>query len=670
VTFETTVWLLLAPLLALCVAAILLFGSRRRDTLLTHFAAARLLPQLTERADSQRVFLKSFLITFAVLAVGIALARPQFGVEWTERKSRGLDIVFVLDSSKSMLATDLRPTRLERAKLAIRDLVNQLESDRIGLVAFAGRAFLQTPPTLDYAAFSESLDSVEPGIMSRGGSDIGNALLEAAKAFPAENNFKAVVLLTDGEDLGGEAMKAAKQAGNEGIRVYSIGIGTPEGEYLRILNENGKEEFVRDSSGQPIRSQLDEATLSEIAQITGGSYTRLSDQSLNALYSSVIAMLPRSERESEMQEIRLERFQWPLAIAVIVLILESLIRRRSSTKTAFIVCLGGLLSISTPAPSQAQEATPPEIQAPEPQQPRPTDPRLLYNQGTEALNAGDFETAESLFSDAIKRSNDHQIQRDALYNQAHSVNQRAEAAFSAQELEPAIELWKESENLFNSAQEIDPTDSRAGDNASMVANRRTVLEEFLEQQKPPESEENEESEDGEQSEDGESSEDESGDKGEQDNQESEQGEDEKQDSNSSEENSDSESEESQSGEESDSESEGEQSKQDSESGSGSEESEQGEDSQNTGENNESSTEDPVDDIPQPGEEESEEEGSAPSPGEASEGEEGALPEGTQVLQGMSEADAQALLDSIQNSERQLPFVDQTTPAKKRDIRDW
>ena len=266
-------------------------------------------------------------------------------MEWSERKARGLDIVFVLDSSKSMLATDMRPTRLARAKLAILDLVERLESDHIGLVAFAGQAFLQTPPTLDYAAFRESLESVDPHVMTRGGSDLGGALQEAAKAFPVETNVKVVVLLTDGEDLQGGALEAVQQADDQGIQVYAIGIGTPEGEYLKIRNAQGTEEFVRDAAGQPVRSQLDESTLQAIARLTGGSYSRLSSESLDALFGSVLATLPRSERESEMQEVRIERFQWLLSAACLMLVLDVLLRRRR-------------LSASLPAPARGLHPLP------------------------------------------------------------------------------------------------------------------------------------------------------------------------------------------------------------------------------------------------------------------------------------------------------------------------
>ena len=295
-TFENQHWLTFTPLIVLLFAGLFAFGLRRREALLSRFAAARLLDQLTEKASQQRTLLKAGLVLLALALIGVALARPQYGVDWIERKARGLDIVFVLDSSKSMLATDLRPTRLDRAKLAIIDLVKRLESDRIGLVAFAGNAFLQTPPTLDYSAFRENLDSIGQTSISRGGSDIGRAIREAAKAFPKDNNFKVVILLTDGEDQELQAIDTAREVAKDGIKIYTIGIGTPEGEYLKVRNAQGTEEFIRDSSGQPVRSQLDERTLQKIAQLTGGSYSRLSDQSLNTLYNSVLTSIGEERR--------------------------------------------------------------------------------------------------------------------------------------------------------------------------------------------------------------------------------------------------------------------------------------------------------------------------------------------------------------------------------------
>lgn len=679
-TFENQIWLTLTPLIVLLFAGLFAFGLRRRESLLRRFAAERLLDQLTEKASQQRTLLKAGLILLALALIGVALARPQYGVDWIERKARGLDIVFVLDSSKSMLATDLRPTRLDRAKLAIIDLVKRLESDRIGLVAFAGNAFLQTPPTLDYSAFRENLDSIGQTSISRGGSDIGRAIREAAKAFPKDNNFKVVILLTDGEDQEQQAIDTAREVAKEGIKIYTIGIGTPEGEYLKIRNAQGTEEFIRDSSGQPVRSQLDEQTLQEIAQLTGGIYSRLSDQSLNTLYNSVLATLPREERESELQEARIERYQWLISAACVLLILEIFIRRRSKASIQLTVIIA-TTALLLPTPSEAQEleaATQPTESTESLDLPLPstqetpeaiiheieTDPRVLYNQAHEQLAADEYAEATRLYEEAIERSEDVSLERDALYNMAHAINQIGEAALQAQDFEAAIESWKQAEALFKSANEIDPSDSNSLEDAASTEARRKALEEFLKQQEP-EDQENQEEQDSEESEESED-----GEEGEQDEQqEGEEGEDEGEQS---EEESGEEGDESEQGED------GEQSDQEgdeSESSDGSESEEPGE-----GENTES-TGDPAEDMEQEaeeqaageGEEETGEEGSEPpKPTEGAASEDGEQAEMT--LEGMSISEAQDLLDSLRGSEQLLPFSepsDETRQSNRnREIRDW
>lgn len=674
-TFENQLWLTFTPLIVLLFAGLFAFGFRRRETLLSRFAAARLLDQLTEKASQQRTLLKAGLILLALALIGVALARPQYGVDWIERKARGLDIVFVLDSSKSMLATDLRPTRLDRAKLAIIDLVKRLESDRIGLVAFAGNAFLQTPPTLDYSAFRENLDSIGQTSISRGGSDIGRAIREAAKAFPKDNNFKVVILLTDGEDQEQQAIDTAREVAKDGIKIYTIGIGTPEGEYLRVRNAQGTEEFIRDSSGQPVRSQLDERTLQEIAQLTGGSYSRLSDQSLNTLYNSVLATLPREERESELQEARIERYQWALSAVCILLILEIFIRRRSKASIQLAVIIA-TTSLLLPTPSEAQNLEPatapteslelplpPTQESPEAIIHEPaTDPRVLYNQANTQLEAGDYTEATRLYEEAIKLSENVSLERDALYNMAHAINQVGEAALEAQDFEAAIESWKQAEALFKSANEIDSSDAISIEDATSIEARRNALEEFLKQQEPQDQEDQEDSEDSEESEESAD-----GDEGEQDEQQQgDEGEDQGDQS------------EEESGNPQDGEESGEQSDQE---GNESESSE-GEDSEEPGESTES-TGDPAEDMEQQadeqaageGEEATDEEGSeSPQPNTGEEGEAADGRAREMALEGMSISEAQDLLDSLRGSERLLPFSDPSDETRQsnsnRELRDW
>jgi Ca-activated chloride channel family protein len=676
-TFENQIWLTLTPLIVLLFAGLFAFGLRRREALLSRFAAARLLDQLTEKASHQRTLLKAALILLAFALIGISLARPQYGVDWIERKARGLDIVFVLDSSKSMLATDLRPTRLDRAKLAIIDLVKRLESDRIGLVAFAGNAFLQTPPTLDYAAFRENLDAIGYSSISRGGSDIGRAIREAAKAFPKDNSFKVVVLLTDGEDQQQDAITAAREVADDGIKVYTIGIGTPEGDYLKIRNAQGDDEFIRDSSGQPVRSQLDETTLQKIAQLTGGSYSRLSDQSLNTLYNSVLATLPREEHQSELQEARIERYQWTLSIACILTVVEIFIRRRSNLSLSLLFLLSAS-SVCTPIRSEAQDLPAKEIQelpmpvaedtpeilaeAPE------TDPRILYNQAHHQLTTGNYEQAIQLLEQAIEHSTQHSLQRDALYNMAHASNQIGETALQAQDFEGAIERWKQAEALFRSANEIDTTDANSLEDAAATAARRTALEDLLKQQEQQEQSSQEDEQEQQESED--SSDSEEG----EDNQESSDGEDssgddQKQSEDSQTADEDSEPQQGQSSDASDqqSESEGEGSESDGQSGE-----QESESTRNPAEDMEQQTEDAADRAGSENEALSAEDLPA---NQATAAEAGSDDEAAEMtVQGMSISEAQDLLDSLRGEERLLPFSEPSEATRRSnsqsDIRDW
>jgi Ca-activated chloride channel family protein len=653
-TFENFIWLALAPLFGILAAGIIAFGWRKRSHLLGQFAAPRLVETLTEKSSIQRLLIKAALVVAAVCAIAIALARPQYGVEWSERKARGLDIVFVLDSSRSMLATDLRPTRLDRAKLAILDLIDRLESDRIGLVAFAGQAFLQTPPTLDYGAFRESLNAIDPSILSRGGSDLGRAIEEAAKAFPTESNVKIVVLLTDGEDLGGRAVAAARTAAEAGIKIYAIGIGTPEGEYLRVRNEQGIEEFVRDSDGQPVRSQLDEATLIELARITGGSYSPLSSGSLETLYDSVLASLPREERESELQEVRIERFQWLLGAALLFLVLEILIRGRSQSMTK-----AGLIALSLMClPLDRMEAE--TLRAHE-----------AYNQAHAALTEGDFATANQLYTQAMQQSKDRQLQRDALFNMGHSTYQEALGAYNEGDLEAAFNKVKSAEGYFNSALELDPEDGAIAEDRDRTKQVREAIEAIVEQQQQ-QNEDQQSSEDSEQQEDGE---DQQGENQEQANQDSQESEGENQDSQSG----DSEPSEDAQGSDSsepspEEDSDGEQS---SESSTEEEAESQESSEQSQAQDEESPGSDEEEQAPAPSEEDgSEEAASEPVPqvgeseeGDDAQGSESGAPVAPQAVEGMTLDEAQVLLDSLRQNEEILPFA-KPVPGKGGPVQDW
>src|SRR3989440_4236432 len=237
-------WLLL--LVPPALIAFFWWSWRTRQRLITQFIQARLLPGLTVGITPQRQKIRLGCMILAVVCIILALARPQWGFDWEEVKQRGLDIVVAIDTSKSMLAEDIAPNRLARAKLAALDLMQQAKSDRLGLVAFAGSAFLQCPLTIDDAAFRQSVDTLDVNVIPQGGTAIAEAIDTALASFREGDNHKALVLFTDGEDQDSGALEAAKRAGEAGIHIYTVGIGSTEGELLRITDAKGRTDYIRD----------------------------------------------------------------------------------------------------------------------------------------------------------------------------------------------------------------------------------------------------------------------------------------------------------------------------------------------------------------------------------------------------------------------------------------
>ena len=302
--------------------ALVLFGAaRRRGRILGRFAEDQLLAEMVPGMNPQRLFGKNILLIGAFIFSVLALARPQWGFEWQEVKRRGLDILMVVDTSRSMLTADVKPNRLERTKLAIQDLLKKLKGDRVGLIAFAGDAFMVCPLTVDYAGFMLSLNDLDTDTVGRGGTNLSRAIEEATRGYDAtRSEYKAIVLITDGDDLEGDALAAARKAKDKGIRIYCIGIGTPEGELIQITSGQGEKEFLKDSSGNFVKSRLNENLLQQIALTTGGMYVRASgaEFGLDFIYEHELTKLPigslREEKrdiEQKMKKHYHERFQIP-----------------------------------------------------------------------------------------------------------------------------------------------------------------------------------------------------------------------------------------------------------------------------------------------------------------------------------------------------------------------
>lgn len=405
-TFQHTFWLYAAAIAAAFVVGVYIWAARRRRRDLADFASARLLPNLSRTVSPAKIFIKNALFLLGVVFVFIALARPQWGYRWEETKMRGIDIVFAIDTSKSMLAEDVKPNRLERAKLAVLDLVNALHTDRIGLVAFSGQAFLQCPLTLDYDAFRMSLEALDTEIIRRGGTNIAAAIDEAEAAFGDTSNRKIIVLISDGEELEASALKKAKEAAERDVTIYTLGVGGSKGENIPVRDAHGNLTLLRDEQGNLVKSALNEETLTQIAEATGGFYEPLSADGMDIIYTEGLQKIPQQELSSRMKQLAIERFQIPLAIAIVLIALEALIgtRRFFVRKNAIIPALA--LAFILPANVQklrAQEAE--EL------------PRDVFNQGLDFYKEGEFAKAKESFTRAMKMApDDFALHAKALYN--------------------------------------------------------------------------------------------------------------------------------------------------------------------------------------------------------------------------------------------------------------
>ena len=322
---QLLVWLPLAIPLAWALFALL----RRRRAALAQLVDPALLGVLAPAWNPARAKSRLVLRVLALALLVLALARPQWGFRWEEVRRQGLDLVVALDTSRSMMASDIKPTRLQQAKWGIRDLLRNLRGDRVGLVPFAGSSILQCPLTIDYAAFAMTLDDVYSGIIPKGGTAIEQALRTALAAFPAESAADRVILLiTDGEDHEGDPLALLPELKEKGIRVYTIGIGTLEGEMVPAGDGQGG--YFKDRQGQIVKTALKEDVLQKLALGTGGTYVRSApgDTGLERVFNESIANLKRSEQENRTAKIYEERFVWPIAAALLLLAWEALLGDR------------------------------------------------------------------------------------------------------------------------------------------------------------------------------------------------------------------------------------------------------------------------------------------------------------------------------------------------------
>ena len=309
-----------------------LYNRRRR---LARFGAPTTLAELMPDASNGRIVLKFVIFCTALMLLIFAAARPQLGSKLREEKAQGVEMMLAVDVSNSMLAEDFEPNRLERTKYAINKLFDGLQQDRVGLVVFAGEPKVQLPITSDYRmakAFARRIDS---SLVSVQGTAIGKALEQTLLAFSGDNHEKqsrVVILITDGENHDDDAVAVAKRAKEAGIKIFTIGIGTPEGAPIQI---NG--EFIKDEKGDMVVSKLNKQMLSEIAEITGGVYVRSSKQSIGL--DEIVKTINDME-QSELSTIQFEEFdeqyQYLLLAALVLLFIELIVLDRRNPRLAHL----------------------------------------------------------------------------------------------------------------------------------------------------------------------------------------------------------------------------------------------------------------------------------------------------------------------------------------------
>lgn len=456
VHFAEPRWLWAGALACLTLLALFVRAGRRRTRAMALLAGPRAVTTLSP--GRRRV--KAALALLGTAALFTALARPLAGFRWEETRRQGIDVMFAVDTSKSMLATDLRPDRLTRAKLAVRDLVRELPGERFGLIAFAGDAFVQAPMTTDEAVFEESLDALDTSVIPRGGTDIAAAIRTATAAMASEpDRRKVLVLLSDGEDLAGDARAAATEAGRRGLTIYAVGVGTAAGEVIA----------ARDAAGQPVRSRLDEATLTAVARATGGAYVPLgpSGRGLDTLYRTQLAQLPRTTTAERSHKVYTERFEIPLTIALGCWMADLLISERRRRGWRAAAAAAALLVVATGGRARAAEQ-PADVSA--------------YNAGTGAYRHGDFKAAQQRFESAT-RATDLSVQRDAYYDLGNA-RYRVGQAIEKQNPESTIAAWKEALAAYDGALALDHADADAKFNRDLVARKLAGLEQQQKQNQP------------------------------------------------------------------------------------------------------------------------------------------------------------------------------------------
>lgn len=309
-----------------------LWAAKARQRSLERFGEHHLVAKLARNVSRRRQKIKMFLLLITLLFLGLAIARPQIGTHAVPVKTEGIDLIFALDTSLSMQAEDIKPNRLTRAKHEISALMDKLRGDRVGIVIFSGTSFIQCPLTFDYSAAKLFLDAVDTHSISVPGTVIEQAIRASIKAFENSQteSAKVVILLTDGESHEGDPIKAAEEAQELGIKIYTIGIGSEKGELIPLRDGEGNlAGYKKDRAGNVVMTKLDQLSLEKIAVLTDGQYYHVSSGGigLEKIYDD-ISRMEKTERDTRLVTHYEEQYQYFIGIALALLLLETFLGDR------------------------------------------------------------------------------------------------------------------------------------------------------------------------------------------------------------------------------------------------------------------------------------------------------------------------------------------------------
>jgi tetratricopeptide (TPR) repeat protein len=394
------------------------FLHRWKKWLLRRFIADPLVPTLTPDASTAKRVVKHTILLLALASLILAAANPLVGTRLEEVKREGIDLFVALDVSLSMKAEDIRPSRLDKAKRDVSDLLRKLHGDRVGLVIFAGDAYVQFPLTADYSAADLFINAVDVDAVPVAGTMIGNAIELGLKSFRQDlPTQKAIVVVSDGENTEGDITSAVEKARKEGVRIFTIGMGTPEGTPIPIYNTGGERtDYKHDRAGNIVLSRLDETILQQIALSTGGSYRRATNagNEIDEIFKELSSLQKTAMGSLQVTGFE-DQFYYPLALGILLLLLETLLserRGRFLTRLMRLLPATGLLSIfllSSPVVSSAQTV------------------RSHVSNGNVAYDKGRYPDAEAEYKKALQKD---PSSREAQFNlgNAYYKQQRADEA--------------------------------------------------------------------------------------------------------------------------------------------------------------------------------------------------------------------------------------------------